>query len=221
MKRIIIIDIECLPLYDLAVGAKEQLIEALETLGELLESRGIELDLVLIGGGALLLRDLISRPTQDMDIVAIVYRGRFRVVRKPLPDPVVRAIREVGTALDLPHAPRDDKDWLNPGPSFLLKLGLPPGFRTRVETRTFGSLTVRIAARIDLISLKLWAATDASRGARRTVDIDDLKTLSPALPELRTAVAWCKRKDGRTEYFATDVIPVLAQLGVDPAEVEP
>ena len=47
-----------------------QLDEALETLGAVLEMRREPYDLVLIGGGALLLLKLLDRPTQDLDIVA-------------------------------------------------------------------------------------------------------------------------------------------------------
>ncbi|MES2643419.1 MAG: DUF6036 family nucleotidyltransferase [Myxococcota bacterium] len=44
--------------------------EALETLGALLASRGQHYDIVVIGGGALLLLGLIDRPTRDLDIVS-------------------------------------------------------------------------------------------------------------------------------------------------------
>ena len=51
--------------------------EALQTLGELLADRGHTIELVAIGGGSLLLSNLIKRPTKDLDIVAIVRSGQY------------------------------------------------------------------------------------------------------------------------------------------------
>jgi hypothetical protein len=107
--------------------AKDELLDALETLGELLNGRGHRFEIVVIGGGALLLRDAIARPTQDLDVVARIEGARWKKAQ-PLPDALVEAIRDVAAALDLPRVPRDDKDWLNAGPSFLFELGLPDYF---------------------------------------------------------------------------------------------
>lgn len=167
----------------------------------------------MIGGGALLLQQLIRRPTLDLDAVARV-EGQEWVTAKPLPDELVQAIRDVADALGLPREPRDEKDWLNGGPSFLRSLGLPEGFEQRATLRRFGSLTIRVAARQDLVSLKLWAATDGSRGPRRAVDIADLRELRPTAEELRKAVEWCALKDGRPDFATTELAPVLDVLGL-------
>lgn len=194
------------------MSTKDELIEGLEILGELLASRGQYFDIVVVGGGALILKDLINRSTQDIDIVAIVNQGQWTSLRT-LPDALVKAIREVAEALDLPREPRDEKDWLNPGPSFLKKLGLPTGFDLRTETRVFGNLKVRFADRRDLITLKLWAATDAKRGSRRAVDIDDLIEISPTREELQEALSWCAQKDGRPDFVEIEADSVIRQLG--------
>ena len=49
--------------------------EALQTLGEVLEARGIACELVAIGGSSLMLLGLISRPTRDLDAPALVEHG--------------------------------------------------------------------------------------------------------------------------------------------------
>jgi hypothetical protein len=198
---------------------KHELVEALASLGELLAHNDRRFDIVVIGGGALLIRGLISRSTQDLDVIAMIDNGRWIMATKPLPEPLVAAIREVADALDLPREPDDDKDWLNAGPAMLVKLGLPPGFEDRVETQTFSHLTLRIAHRQDLITLKLWAATDPSRGSRRSVDLDDLAELSPTRDELRAAVEWCVGKDGREDFIEHEVRPALEKLGIDLCEV--
>jgi hypothetical protein len=45
--------------------------EALRTLGAILEDRGVSYEVVVIGGGALLLVGLIERATKDIDVVAL------------------------------------------------------------------------------------------------------------------------------------------------------
>ena len=60
---------------------------ALETLGQLLDHQGESYDIVLIGGGALLLTGLIERPTRDLDIVARV-EGTLWVEGEPMPAPL-------------------------------------------------------------------------------------------------------------------------------------
>lgn len=196
----------------------EQLVEALQLLGDVLDQRGLAYDLVVIGGGALLLQNLVQRPTLDLDAVARV-EGEKWVAAKPLPGALVQAIRDVADALGLELEPRDEKDWLNGGPSALRNLSLPAGFAERVTVRRFGPLTIRIASRQDLIALKLWVATDSGRGHRRAVDIGDLLELAPALAELREAARWCIQKDGRVEFAARDLGPVFVKLNFSPSEV--
>jgi hypothetical protein len=186
----------------------------LELLGELLAEENLQADLVLIGGGALLLLGELVRPTADLDVVARVERGGLQVCQ-PFPEPLVSAVRRVGKALDLPHLPRDAKDWLNPGPSYLTTIGLPVGFQSRLTMRTFKALTIRIASRMDLIALKLFAASDTQRGPRRAVDLADIRALAPTNDELLHALRWCMRVDGRPDFLTLEAMPLLHQLGVD------
>ena len=199
--------------------AKQEITKALEMLGELLEDRGYHFDLVIVGGAALLLLDLISRSTLDLDALAVIAEGNRWKTSKPLPVELVTAIRDVADALDLPRQPRDEKDWLNAGPSMLLQMGLPPGFKTRVTIQRFGGLTVRIASRVDLIYLKLWSATATARGARRKVDVDDLRKLRPTREELRSALQWCAQKDGRPDFIRREATQVINKLGFNIADV--
>ncbi len=187
-----------------------ELRRALGLLGELLERRGHSFDLVVIGGGALLLQNLIGRPTLDLDTVARV-AGEKWVPAKPLPNELVRAIRDVAVTLGLQRQP--DDDWLNGDSTVLIDTGLPKGFADRAMAIQFGSLTIRVAARPDLICLKLWAATDTARGARRNVDIADLKELDPTIDELRQAVRWCCEKDGRNDFADRELSPIIEKLG--------
>ncbi len=186
---------------------------ALHTLGQILLDRGLSYDLVAIGGGALLLQDLVHRPTEDIDIVARA-EGEAWVSAKPFPEPLESAVRHVGQALALPLAEAAGTDWLNPGPAILLRLGLPDGFDERLEVRRYGGLVLRLASRFDLIHLKLWAATSSSRRSRLRIDLDDLRQLNPTPDEWRAALLWCASLDGRPDFFRFHAKPVLDELGV-------
>jgi hypothetical protein len=192
--------------------------QALQTVGQVLQDRGLSYDLVAIGGGALLLQGIVLRPTEDLDIVARAGEDSW-VYAKPFPEPLETAIRDVGHAMGLSLADSAEKDWINPGPAILARLGLPEGFESRVEIRRYGGLVLRLASRFDLIHLKLWAVTSSTRRFRRRVDLDDLVALRPTPDEWRSAVRWCARLDGRPDFYRLEAKPILEELGVD-LEVE-
>lgn len=177
--------------------------EALAILGELLADRKLHYEVVAIGGGGLLLLGLLSRPTKDVDLVALVDHGYF-VSAENLPIPLLDAIHEVGNALRL------GKNWVNSGPTGLLKEGLPDGFVGRMETLHFGGLTVHLAGRFDQICFKLYAATDHDRNSKH---FSDLESLKPTKEELQQAAKWCRTQDP-SEGFAAMLSGSLAELGV-------
>src|SRR5665811_569511 len=145
--------------------------KALAALGDVLGYRGEAYEVVLVGGGDLVLRGIISRSTKDADIVAQrLSNGRIVPLHR-LPDALARAVSEVADALDL--AP----DWLNVGPESLLDLGLPAGFEDRLSASHYGGLTVWLAGVYDLVCFKLYAATDHWPSQDR--HIDDLRALRP------------------------------------------
>lgn len=160
--------------------------EALATLGEVLESRALQFEVVAIGGGALLLLGVLERPTKDLDIVALVNGGEL-VTSEPFPRALAEACADVARALDL--AP----DWMNAGPTSLLDFGLPEGFGGRAEKRNYGpNLVVHVASRIDQIHFKLYAAVDNGPDSKH---VQDLKRLAPTPAELRTAARWAVTHD--------------------------
>src|ERR1700733_14411792 len=114
--------------------------EALLTLGELLDTRKQRFEVIVIGGGSLLLMGLIRRPTKDLDVVALMQSSKLSRA-EPLPAPLRDAIADVASTLGLAD------DWLNPGPTSLLDHGLPEGFEERLTPRTFGGLVVHVASR--------------------------------------------------------------------------
>ena len=186
----------------------DSLDDALQVLGDLMEDRTLRFDLALIGGGALLLVGAISRPTKDLDVVAIVESDLLRRA-EPFPPELRRAVEDVAGALGLP------RDWLNPGPAALLDLGLPSGFLDRAQTRHFGSLTVRLASRVDQIAFKLYAAVDQGPQSKHFADLGKLE---PTREELLDSGRWCRTHDP-SEGFQSMLVQALMALGVEDPDV--
>ena len=137
--------------------------EALHALGAVLEARGHAFEIVSVGGGSLLLLHLTTRSTRDLDVVALIQDSQY-VTAKPLPEALVEAARDVGDVLGL------GDNWLNAGPTELLTHGLPDGFAERAERRTYGSLMLHIASRLDQIHLKLYASVDQGPRSKHVSD---------------------------------------------------
>jgi hypothetical protein len=184
--------------------------EALNALGALLASRGHRYEVVLIGGGNLLLRGIITRPTKDGDLLGERRPGGSVVRMDPLPEPLMQAISDVATTYGL------KEDWLNLGPGSLLDHDLPSGFESRLERRDFGrGLTVWLAGEYDLICFKLYAAAD--HWPARDRHIEDLQKLGPTRSDLLEAARWSRRHDPSPGYRSL-VVATLVHLGLEDAD---
>jgi hypothetical protein len=184
--------------------------DLLSALADQLGSAGATYDLVVVGGSALLALGLISRPTQDVDVVALT-GARGLLSADPLPDALIQARDRVARDFALPLT------WLNSGPTALLDFGLPDGFEGRVSIRDYGpSLRVRFASRFDQVHLKLYALVDQGPGKHEA----DLRALDPTPKELLAAALWSRTHDpsaGHRELLAA----ALAHLGVHDADLGP
>lgn len=186
--------------------ASNWLHEALAALGDLLEARGLEYSLVVVGGAGLLLRGVVARPTRDVDVLGLRTPSGVVDAISSLPAPLAVAVADVGRAYGLAS------DWLNLGPASLLDLGLPDGFAGRLDAMRFGGLVVWVADRFDLACLKVYAAAD--HWPARDRHLADLLALAPTATELRRAEAWARTHDP-SPAFAQNVASVLRYLGVD------
>lgn len=100
---------------------------------------------------------------------------------------------------------------MNPGPTDLLRHGLPGGFSERLVRREYGPvLRVSFASRIDQIFFKLYAAADR----REPRDFADLQQLDPTAGELHAA-ARRARQHNMPGPFDDAMARALADLGVD------
>lgn len=184
--------------------------ELLNALGEQLQEQGVQFELVVIGGTALGVLGLVSRPTRDIDVVALIEEGEL-IIADPLPSNLRDAALRVAADFDLPS------NWFNAEPSSdLVRLGLPNGFNERLVTRSYGpALTVHFADRIDQIHLKLYAMTDRGLGRHQ----EDLQALEPTPEELIAAARWARTHDP-SEGFRDEILRVLLYLGAPDADVD-
>ena len=181
---------------------------AIETLGAVLTDRGLNYELVGVGGGSLMLLGLLERPTKDIDIVALVRGGEYQPA-EPLPEPLKGAVKDVASTLGL------SDDWLNAGPTALLQFGLPEGFQSRVEVRNYGGLRLHVAGRLDQIHLKLYAAVDQGPHSKHFAD---LRQLNPVSDELILSAQWALTHDP-SPAFKKDLVAALEALGVHDANL--
>lgn len=187
---------------------RAQLETALTALGELLAARELHYEVVLVGGGNLILRELIARPTtKDLDILGTRTANGVAQIR-PMPEPLRDAVIDVGRAFGLAD------DWLNTGPDSLLDLGLPEGFSERLERRDFGGLVAWLAGRFDMVCFKLYAAVDQGPRSRH---FQDLRELEPERDDLLAAARWATSHDP-SPGFRSLIIDTLRGLGVEDAD---
>lgn len=164
-----------------------KLTSALNLLGEFLTEGASPLVWLVVGGGsALLMQRLSTRPTKDVDVMALRELEGNVISAYPLPVTVKEAAAKVADELRL------NSDWLNGAASLLgfdLAL-LPSRFWQDLDTRAYGqNLKISFFGRPGLILLKLSAALD--RDQRR--DIEDLLTLKPNRAETEESLRWVLR----------------------------
>jgi hypothetical protein len=143
-----------------------------------------------------------------VDLLAIAENGELRRA-EPLPEALLAARAAVAADFGLAE------DWLNAGPTDLLKWGLPEAFMSRVVTRSYGrTLVVDFASRLDQIHFKLFAMVDQGGGRHEA----DLRALRPTQGELTAAARWSITQDPSPGYRSV-LVDALHALGVDDADL--
>ena len=151
--------------------------EILIKFDQYLADIGLRFEAVVIGGAALALLGIITRETQDCD-----------VLDPNIPEDVAKAAREFSREVSKKGIDLKD-DWLNNGPESLKDV-LPKGWRLRLEKLYFGkALTLHTLGRFDLLKSKLFAFCD------RGQDLMDCVALKPSQQELRDSLEWVKAQD--------------------------
>ena len=168
--------------------------ETLEAFDAFLADRGLRLDAVVVGGAALNLLGVVSRPTKDCDILS-----------PQLPDEIGNAAKAFAAARRQAGEFIPD-DWLNNGPASLVAQ-LPADWRDHLRT-VFSGRAVRLECpgRDDLLRSKLFALCD------RGLDLGDCLALAPTREELARLLSWLDLQDGNPGWPA-HVHATLADLG--------
>jgi hypothetical protein len=180
-------------------------------LGEILDSQGETVAVVVVGGAALIMQGFVARVTQDVDVIAIsreTQKFKYREIEPPEPLPVSlgRGILRVARDFNLPD------DWMNTTIGMQWKTGLPPGLSERIHWEQYGGLWLGLADRYDLIFLKLFAAADSEGPS--SVHYQDLMALQPTPEELDAAARWVRSQDP-SPPFARIVDQVLEHAKSD------
>lgn len=158
-----------------------------------LADREVRFEAVVIGGAALALLGVITRETQDCD-----------VLDPSIPEAIATAAREFSQEIS---ARGEDlrEDWLNNGPE-ALKQVLPEGWLQRIKPLYSGAaLQLQTLGRADLLKTKLFAYCD------RGQDLSDCVALRPTQAELLEAADWLQNQDAHAEW-PTHVERTLAAL---------
>ena len=176
----------------------QQMVRLLSAVGAHLEAIGVEVSIAVVGGAALALHGWVPRTTQDVDVIALA--DELGVLGPPrLPAPLLRAVERVARDFNLPD------HWLNAVVGAQWRTGLPDGFTTDLEWRSFHGLRVGLAGRATLLALKLFAAVDKGPAS---VHSQDLLVLSPSDDELAHAARWVLTQDLAPEWprLVTEVV---------------
>ncbi len=149
---------------------------------EYLAAQGLEFEAVVIGGAALAILGVVSRETQDCD-----------VLDPNVPEAVAKAALLFGRdALKKGHDLKEN--WLNNGPESLKDV-LPKGWRLRLEKLYFGkALSLHTLGRSDLLKSKLFAYCD------RGQDFSDCVAMKPSSDELLEALEWVSEQDQNSDW---------------------
>ena len=145
---------------------------------------------VVVGGAALVLLDIVDRPTKDFDFLDSV-----------IPAEIAGA---AATFAELHHL---SKYWFNSGPSDLVRY-LPAQWRDELVLLYQGcALQLWTLPRIGLLKAKIWALCDRQR------DFDDVIKMSPTNDELQTVKLWLNPLDGNPGWIehVNNIITILSE----------
>ncbi len=185
---------------------QQNLEQAFQLLGKVLTARKASgFWLVVCGGSALLAQEIISRSTEDVDILDMRDGEGGVDAAFPMPPILKEAAAAVADELKL------GGNWLNNAASmhFPDLHSLPASFWQDLDTRDYGDdLKISFVARAGQIQLKMYAALNRAKPR----DLDDLRILAPTSEETAASLRWVL--DHRTVLSHRDKIPdLLHHLG--------
>ena len=165
-----------------------------------LHERSKTFDAICIGGTALSLLGVISRETQDCDILDPVIPEEIKF----LSEEFAKDMSESGIDLKA--------DWLNNGPASLVQ-DLSENWKASLQVIYKGSaITLYTLGRLDLLKSKVFALCD------RAIDRDDCIKLNPRKEELKKILSWLELRDGNPmwpEHVRDTLADLAKELGYE------
>jgi hypothetical protein len=153
-----------------------------------LADRGMHFEAVIIGGSALVLLGVVTRTTDDCD-----------VLDPEIPELVGAAARDFAAERGI------DRDWLNSKAHDFVEVPgcLPNDWRARLRVVFEGqSLRFMTLGDLDLLCTKLVALVD------RGTDYQDCLALAPTLEQLRAAWPFVSQYEANTDSRETHWLPL-------------
>ncbi len=157
--------------------------DVIKAFDQYLKSQSLKFEAVVIGGGALIIMDVVDRKTKDIDCL----------------DPEIpKEVKEASKAFaKLRREFLLDDNWLNNGP-VTLKRELPADWRNHLQDLYVGeAIHLTCLGRADLIKSKLFAYCD-----RTNPDFEDLLKIKPTAKELEDSLEWVRFRDGNPGWPA-------------------
>ena len=152
------------------------MIDILKAFDQYLGEERLSFECVVIGGAALIHLGIITRRTDDVDLLD-----------PDIPEDIKLA--SISFATKNPQFELVPDHWFNSGPKDL-KRDLPKGWRQRLVNMMEGeNLFLLTLGRDDLLKTKLFACAD------RDEDFDDCVALKPTEEELLNSINWVKVRD--------------------------
>ncbi len=149
--------------------------EVISAFDEYLYQHNLRFQATIIGGAALIVMNIVSRVTQDVDCLD-----------PDIPVEIINASKEFARKHPQLYLAQD---WLNNGPVDL-KQHLPSGWKLRLQDIFQGkAIHFQTLGRPDLLKTKLFACCD------RDLDFEDCIKLKPSKEELADALPWVIKQD--------------------------
>jgi hypothetical protein len=173
-------------------------IEIITKFDQYLHKSNLQFEAVVIGGAALSILGIISRQTQDVDILD-----------PEIPSDILEAAKLFAQIEGIALTSLKE-NWLNHGPESLRKY-LRPNWRLRLQPLFKGSAIIfTTLGRVDLIGTKILAYCD------RGLDFKDCVDLNPTKDEILEILPWVKQYDLNPDwpnYVQTQVEELAKRLG--------
>ena len=173
-------------------------IEVIKKFDKYLYNNNMSFEAVVIGGAALSILGIISRQTQDVD-----------VLDPEIPSEIIEAAKLFANIEGIVQTSLKE-NWLNHGPESLRNY-LRPNWRLRLRPLYDGkAITFTTLGRVDLIGTKILAYCD------RGTDLKDCLDLKPTREEILEILPWVEQYDLNPEwpkYVKGQVGELVKRLG--------